>query len=79
MRVVKSVNGIKLKNLPHMVETLRDLKDDYVTFEFAGIRGNETIVFKREDVLKATEDILNDNGIRQEASEDLRKVWRAKE
>lgn len=78
MRVVTSVNGVKLKNLPHLVETLRDLKDEFVTFEFAGTRGVETIVFRREEALKATEDVLNDNGIRQETSEDLRDVWRGK-
>jgi hypothetical protein len=36
----------------------------------------ETIVFRREEALRATEDVLNDNGIRQETSEDLRQLWR---
>lgn len=75
MRVVASVNGIKPKNLAHLVETLRDLKDEFVTFEFAGTRGVETIVLRRDEALKATEDVLNDNGIRQETSEDLRALW----
>ncbi len=78
MRVVASVNGVKPKNLAHLVETLRDLKDEFVTFEFEGTRGVETIVLRREEALKATEDVLNDNGIRQETSEDLRDVWRGR-
>jgi S1-C subfamily serine protease len=78
MRVVSSVNGVRLKNLAHLVETLRDLKDEFVSFDFAGTRGVETIVFRREEALKATEDVLSDNGIRQESSEDLRDVWRGK-
>ena len=33
----------------------------------------------REEVLKATEDILSDEGIRKQYSDDLEGVWHPKE
>jgi hypothetical protein len=32
-------------------------------------------VFNRQEVLDATDEILNDNGVRQQASDDLRAIW----
>jgi S1-C subfamily serine protease len=78
MRVVDSVNGTKVKNLRHLVELLRDLDAEFVEFRFAGVRGVETIVFRRTEALAATEEVLSDNGIRRECSDDLAPVWRAK-
>jgi S1-C subfamily serine protease len=76
-RVVKTVNGIPIKNLKQLVETLRDLQDDFVTFEFYG-RDSETLVFPRKAMLASTDDILNDNGIRSQGSADVLPVWNAK-
>ena len=73
-KVVKEINGVRIKNLRHLVETLRDCKDKYLTISFDD-RGSETIVFNREEVLGATDEILTDNGVRQQASDDLRAVW----
>jgi len=73
-KVVKEVNGVRIKNLRHLVETLRDCKEKYLTISFDD-RGGETIVFNRQDVLDATDEILTDNGVRQQASDDLRAVW----
>lgn len=33
-QVVRAINGRAIKNLEHLVETLRDLKDEFVTVEF---------------------------------------------
>ena len=33
-KVVKEINGIKIKNLKHLVETLRDSKEKYITITF---------------------------------------------
>ena len=49
----------------------------YVTIRFDD-KASETIVFDREDVLKSTDEILTDNGVRQQASEDLAPVWEKK-
>jgi hypothetical protein len=75
--VIKSVNGVPVKNLRQLVELLRDNRQDYLTFEGAQ-HGGETYVFARKDLEAATEDILNDNGIRSQGSAELMKVWGAK-
>ena len=72
--VVQKVNGVTIKNLEHLVATLRDAKEDYMVFEFAG-RKFETVVFPRKDMVAATEDILNDNGVRAQGSPDTLAVW----
>jgi S1-C subfamily serine protease len=73
-RVVKTVNGVAIKNLAHLVATLRDLKDEFVVFDFVG-RRLETLVFPRQEMLDATEDILTDNGVRTQGSPDTMAVW----
>jgi S1-C subfamily serine protease len=75
--VVEKVNGIRIKNLVHLVETLRDVQDEFVVFEFAG-RKFETPVFPRKEMEAATEDILNDNGVRAQGSADTLRVWNAR-
>lgn len=73
--VLTQVDGVEVKNLRHLVELLRDGKDPFVVFKFADpSRG--TIVFRREEVRNATEEILTDNGIRHQCSEDLRDLWK---
>lgn len=76
-KVVKEVNGTRIKNLRHLVETLREAKDKFITISFDD-RASETIVFNRQEAIDATEDILSDNGVRQQASEDLADVWKKK-
>src|SRR5581483_785522 len=55
-QVVTEVNGVKVKNLKHLVETLRDCRDEYLTFRFAE-EGSEVLVFRREEMEKSTEEI----------------------
>ena len=76
-KVVKDVNGVPIKNLRHLVEVLRDSKEKYTTIRFDD-KYSETIVFNHQDALKATEEILSDNGIREQASDDLASVWSKK-
>ena len=76
-QVVKSVNGIEIKNLNHLVEVLRDCKDEFVTFHF-DLRGGEDPVFPRAEMLAATDDILTDNGVRSQGSPDTLAIWNAK-
>ena len=77
-KVVKEINGVKIKNLRHLVETLRDSKEKYIKIAFDD-RASETIVFDRLEALKATEDILSDNSVRQQASDDILPVWKSRE
>lgn len=72
--VLESVNGIKIKNLRHLVETLGSLKDEFVIFEWAD-SGAETMVFRRSEIAEATEENLELSGIRAQCSKDLRGVW----
>ena len=77
IRVVHEVNGVRVKNLRHLVELLRDSKEKFTTIGFYE-KGSETLVFDRGEALSATDDVLNDNGIRQRASDDLIAVWNGK-
>jgi hypothetical protein len=78
-KVVADVNGVQIKNLRHLVETLRDCKDEYLTFRFADA-WSELLVFDRQEMERATEEILEDNGISatRRGSADLLKAWKAK-
>ncbi|MCX6951797.1 MAG: trypsin-like peptidase domain-containing protein [Verrucomicrobia bacterium] len=76
-RVVDTVNGTKIKSLKHLIEVLRDSRDEFIILEFAG-HGGESPIFPRKEMLAATEDILTDNGVRSQASPDMLAVWTAK-
>jgi S1-C subfamily serine protease len=76
-KVVKEINGVRVKNLRHMVEILRDSKEKYTTISFDD-RASETIVFNHKEALNATEEVLSDNGLRERASDELLAVWSAK-
>jgi len=77
MKVIKEINGTRVRNLNHLVELIRDASGQYLTISFDD-RASETIVFNREEVLKATDEILSDNGLRQQASDDLKSIWEKK-
>jgi hypothetical protein len=74
---VYSVNGTRVRSLRHLVALLRDLKDEFVTFDFDR-QGGETLVFPRKEMVAATEEILTDNGVRAQGSSDTMEVWKAK-
>ena len=75
--VVKTVNGHRVKNLTDLVETLRDCRDEFIAIEF-DLRGAETLVFSRSELLAATDEILTDNGLRAQGSADMLAIWNAK-
>ncbi len=68
------VNGVSIRSLKHLVETLRDAADEFVEFKFRG-KYSEVIVFNRKETLDATEEILSDNGIREQCSADVAPIW----
>ena len=72
--IVARVNGTAVRSLAQLVALLRDLKDEFVTFEFEQ-SDREAIVFSRKELVEATEAILTDNGIRAQASADLLRIW----
>jgi S1-C subfamily serine protease len=74
--VIYSVNGTRVRSLSHLVAMLRDLKDEFVTFE-VDQRGGAALVFSHKEMVTATEEILIDNGVRAQGSPDMMKVWQA--
>jgi S1-C subfamily serine protease len=76
-KVVKEVNGVRIRNLRHLVEVLRDSKQKFTTIGFDD-KLSETIVFDHEQALKATDKVLSENGIREQASDDLEAIWSKK-
>jgi S1-C subfamily serine protease len=76
-QVVKTVNGIPIRNLHHLVEVLRDSKDEFIVIEFDS-RAGETLVFPRKEMIAATDEILTDNDVRSQGSPDMLAVWNAK-
>lgn len=74
MGIVSHVNDVPVKNLAHLVEMLRDNKAEFVEFRFANSQ-SERIIFDRQEIEAATEEILSENGIRDQYSDDLKTVW----
>jgi PDZ domain len=70
-------NIARSRNLKHMVEVLRDATGEFIEFTFDG-NETDTVVFKRKEVLDSTEEVLSDNGIRQQYSADIAPIWNQK-
>ncbi|MBB6428700.1 S1C family serine protease [Algisphaera agarilytica] len=71
--VVEAVNGIKIRNLEHLVTVLNESEDEFLEFTYGGNLG-ERMTFDRLEMKESTEEILNDNGIRYQYSSDLRDL-----
>ena len=71
--VVSHVDDVPVENLAHLVCTLRDAPGPYVTLRMAG--SYQTVVFRRDELFDSTEEILADEGIRNQCSESLREIW----
>jgi S1-C subfamily serine protease len=72
--VLRDVNGVAIRNLQHLVTTVRDSRDEFLTFRFAGDL-TETLIFRRQEMLDATAPLLAENGIPRCASADLMAIW----
>jgi S1-C subfamily serine protease len=74
LRTVRAVNGIPIKNLRHLVGLLRDSRERFLVFEFAD-QHVDKLVFRRADLIAATESILADNGVRSQGTPDTMAEW----
>jgi len=74
--LVEKINDTKVKNLAHVVELIRDAEGEYLTVTLCG--RYDVLVFNRQELLDVTEDILADEGIRNQFSDDLKDVWEGK-
>jgi hypothetical protein len=75
LSVISKVNGQEIKNLRQLAELLRDTQEEFLRIETAD--RNESLVFRTSEISSATEQILVDEGIRYQASEALRDVWKS--
>ncbi|MEM1184753.1 MAG: S1C family serine protease [Planctomycetota bacterium] len=73
--VLETVNGHDIDNLADLIETVRDLEDEHVILEFADEANDRVLVFNREQLLEATDDVMRRNSIRSAVSEDLADLW----
>ncbi len=76
LQVIKTINGQKVKNLAHAVALLRDAKEELISFEYNLRASGETVVFPRAEMMVATDEILADNGIREQGSPELLAIWK---
>ena len=65
LHVVASINGVAVKNLPHLVELLRDATSEHIVVSFSGHSVGD-IVLPRVGVRLAQDDILNEGGVRSQ-------------
>jgi S1-C subfamily serine protease len=77
--VVSAINGVPVRSLDHLVALLRDLKDEFVVIKFDSKRDGEDMIFRRSEMIAATEEILADNGVRAQGSPDMMQVWQGKD
>ncbi len=71
---LKSVNGEEIKSLSHLVELLRDNDEDTLIFKFFD-RSQENLIFDAEELLESTEEVLEDNSIRNQGSDRFMDIW----
>lgn len=74
LHAVKAVNGEKILSLRHLAEVIRDADDEWLKIEWYDTDA-QTLVFKTDELADSTEEILEDNGIRDRMSEDLRDLF----
>jgi len=53
---------------------LNDINDEYIEISFAGDYV-ETIIFRKDEMEAATEEVLTENGIRFQYSDDLKELF----
>ena len=77
-QVVESVDGTRIKNLRHLVETIQNGTGEFLTIRFAE-DGADTMVFRRKPMLDATESLMSQNGIPRRGSDDILTVLHMKQ
>lgn len=70
---VKAVNGQAVASLRQLAQLINGSKDEYLEFTFHD-KAAETLIFKRSDLLAASEQICIDNGIVRKSSKDLTDI-----
>ena len=71
---LKSVNGIEITSVSHLVEVLRDNDEDTLMFRFFD-RSQESLIFNADELIESTEEVLEDNSIRRQGSDRFMDIW----
>lgn len=69
-QVVESVDGTRIRDLGHLIDTIEAGTGEYLTIRFAE-EGAETMVFRRKAIIEATGPLMSQNGIPQRGSDDV--------
>jgi hypothetical protein len=72
--VIRTINGQSVPNIRAAAELVNALQDELLVIEFEDNR-NTTIVLSRNDIEKQHDQIMENNGIVNAASKNLRDVW----
>ena len=72
--LVDEFNGVKVKNLGHLVELLGSNREEFATFRLAG-EGTEILVFRSKALDAATDEVMSENGISRRGSDDVMAIW----
>ncbi|HOW70795.1 MAG TPA: trypsin-like peptidase domain-containing protein [Phycisphaerae bacterium] len=72
--VLTHVNDQKVRNLKHLIQLIKDNKEEYIVFRFEN-ENEEKIVLKPKDVAKFQPEILRNNNIPSACSDDLKALW----
>jgi S1-C subfamily serine protease len=73
--VIRTINGQSVPNIRAAAELIDSLEDELLVIEFEDNR-NTTIVLSRNDIEREHDQIMENNGIVNAASKNLRDVWR---
>lgn len=71
--IVKAVNGEGVRNLNDLVRRMRTADGKFMIIEPEG--RYESLVFYRAQLPEITEEVLNDEGIRYQYSDDVSAIW----
>ena len=72
--VVQTIDGIEVKSLAHAATLLQEGSGEYVKLELKGCV-TKLLTFRREEIADATDEILEDESIRSQYSDDLQSVF----
>lgn len=71
---VKSINGVEVRNLVHLIELIQSSRDEFLEFEFYD-DGVGLVILNRKEFLDSTESILEENSVRVRCSPGLEKYF----
>ncbi|MCA9215209.1 MAG: hypothetical protein KDB27_19210, partial [Planctomycetales bacterium] len=72
--VVERIDDTDVTNLAHAAKLILEGSGEYVKLQLKGC-ATQILTFRREEIANATEEILEDEGIRSQYSDDLAEIF----